>query len=283
MPHGAGRRELKAAQRLGLAALNDGTTNELTREQYQQLTGVSRSQAAYDLAELVETGLIERVGGGRSTRYRRRPRSQSSQRHWTNERIRAALADFCATRKTWPTAGEFKAAGHTDVYVAASRYGGIGFWASELGFPRAAHVEHRRPSRPLRPLLRWAPAGIAFAAVLFGVAGAMIQPRRHAPIRETAAAPGTRQFSAQTPPAPTRTKPARPRVRQRITHNAPPSRVPAEHPELVAQRVAASAVTPIQHATAQPSASSSGPAPLPAPAGGGESSPAPLPAPPGGS
>ena len=71
MPHRAGRRELKPAQRLGLAALNEGTTNELTREQYQQLTGVSRSQAAYDLAELVETGLIERVGGGRSTRYRR--------------------------------------------------------------------------------------------------------------------------------------------------------------------------------------------------------------------
>ena len=71
MPHRAGRRDLKPAQRLGLAALNEGTTNELTREQYQQLTGVSRSQAAYDLAELVETGLIERVGGGRSTRYRR--------------------------------------------------------------------------------------------------------------------------------------------------------------------------------------------------------------------
>ena len=75
MPHRAGRRDLKPAQRLGLAALNEGTTNELTREQYQQLTGVSRSQAAYDLAELVETGLIERVGGGRSTRYRRRPRA----------------------------------------------------------------------------------------------------------------------------------------------------------------------------------------------------------------
>jgi DNA-binding transcriptional ArsR family regulator len=281
MPHRAGRRELKPAQRLGLAALSEGTTNELTREQYQHLTGVSRSQAAYDLAELVETGLIERVGGGRSTRYRRRPRSQSSQRHWTNERIRAGLADFCATRTTWPTAGDFKAAGRADLYVAASRYGGIGVWASELGFSRTARVEQQRPARSLRPLLRWTPAGIAFAAVLFGVAGAVIQPRRPAPIREAAAAPDTPRVAAPTHLA--RTKPARPRARRTRTHSAPQSRVPAERRvELVAQRVAASTVSSVRHATARPSTAGSGPTPLPAPAAGG-SAPTPLPAPPGGS
>ena len=208
MPHRAGRRELKPAQRLGLAALNEGTTNELTREQYQQLTGVSRSQAAYDLAELVETGLIERVGGGRSTRYRRGPRSQSSQRHWTNERIQAGLVGFCANRTTWPTAGDFKAAGHADLYVAASRYGGIGFWASQLGFSRTAPVEPQRPARSIRPLLRWAPVGIALAAVLFGVAGAVTQPRRPAPIREAAAAPVTPRITAPTRPARTAPVPA---------------------------------------------------------------------------
>ena len=279
MPHRAGRKELKPAQRLGLAALNDGTTNELTREQYQQLTGVSRSQAAYDLAELVETGLIERVGGGRSTRYKRRPRSRSSQRHWTNERIRAGLADFCANQTTWPTAGDFKAAGHTDLYVAASRYGGIGFWASELGFSRTARVEHQRPARSIRPLLRWAPAAIAFAAVLLGVSGAVIEPRRPAPIRE-AAAPDTRRVTAHT------TRPhqaGRPRAaRQTSTHSALQSRGPSERQgQLVVQRVATSAVSPASRATAQPSTSGSGPAPLPAPAGGGDSAPTPLPAPPG--
>ena len=191
MPHRAGRKELKPAQRLGLAALNEGTTNELTREQYQQLTGVSRSQAAYDLAELVEAGHVERVGGGRSTRYKRPPRSQSSQRHWTNERIRAGLADFCANRTTWPTAGDFKAGGHTDLYVAASRYGGIGFWASELGFSRTERVEQQRPARSIRPLLRLAPAGIAVAALLFGVTGAVTEPRHPAPIRLAAATPDT--------------------------------------------------------------------------------------------
>jgi DNA-binding transcriptional ArsR family regulator len=282
MPHRAGRRELKPAQRLGLAALNEGTTNELTREQYQQLTGVSRSQAAYDLAELVETGLIERVGGGRSTRYRRRPRSQSSQRHWTNERIQAGLVGFCANRTTWPTAGDFKAAGHTDLYVAASRYGGIGFWASRLGFSRTEPVEPERPARSLRPLLRWAPVGIAFAAVLLGVAGAVTQPRRAAPIREAAAAPATPRLTAPTHPA--RTAPARPRARRTRTHNAPQSRVPAAHQsELVAQRVAVSTVSRAGQAAAQPSTSGSGPAPLPAPSGSGQSTPTPLPAPPEGS
>jgi DNA-binding transcriptional ArsR family regulator len=281
MPHRAGRRELKPAQRLGLAALNEGTTNELTREQYQQLTGVSRSQAAYDLAELVEAGLIERVGGGRSTRYRR-PRSLSSQRHWTNERIQAGLVSFCANRTTWPTAGDFKAAGHADLYVAASRYGGIGFWASQLGFSRTAPVEPKRPARSIRPLLRWAPVGIAFAAVLFGVTGAVTQPRRPAPIREAAAAPATPRVA--TPTRPTRTAPARPRARRTSTHTAAQSRVPAGHQgELVAQRVAVSAVSQVRQPTAQPSTSGSGPAPLPAPSSGGESTPAPLPAPPRGS
>lgn len=282
MPHRADRRELKPAQRLGLAALNEGTTNELTREQYQQLTGVSRSQAAYDLAELIEAGLIERVGGGRSTRYRRRPRSQSSQRHWTNERIQAGLVGFCANRTTWPTAGDFKAAGHTDLYVAASRYGGIGFWASQLGFSRTAPVEPQRPTRSIRPLLRWAPVGIGFAALLVSMAGAVTQPRRPAPIREAAAAPATPRVKAPRPPA--RTAPAPPRARRTSTHTAPQSRVSTGHQdELVAQRVAVSAVSPARQATAQLSASGSGPAPLPAPSGGGESTPTPLPSPPGGS
>ena len=112
MPHRAGRNELKPAQRAALAALNEGSAEELTRGEYQQLTGVSRSQAAYDLAELVDAGLLERLGGGRSTRYRRTRRSQPSHRRWTNERIRGALVEFCAGRTTWPSAGEFKAAGH---------------------------------------------------------------------------------------------------------------------------------------------------------------------------
>src|ERR687885_2451004 len=128
---------LKPAQRTALAALANGDAAELTRARYEELTGVSRSQAAYDLAELVEAGLLVRVGGGRATRYRLAQAGDSGRRRWTDERIRTELASFCANRTTWPSAAEFKAAGRSDLYVAASRYGGIRFWAAELGFPRA--------------------------------------------------------------------------------------------------------------------------------------------------
>jgi DNA-binding transcriptional ArsR family regulator len=288
MPHRAGRNELKPAQRVALAALNEETTEELTRGQYEQLTGVSRSQAAYDLAELVEGGLIERVGGGRSTRYRRPRRSQSSQRHWTNERIRGALVDFCAGRATWPSAGDFKAAGHADLYVAASRYGGIGFWASELGFSRSARAARppRRPVRSIRPLLRWAAAGTAFLAVLFGVAGAVLRPQHPTPTRDAAGKQDTRALAGDAVRAPTHTagtRPTKARAPQKSTRRAEPSirREPSGYPsELAVQKVSARVLSPARQEPTQPSTSSAAPAPLPAPAGGGQTAPAPLPAPP---
>ena len=128
--------QLKPAQQLVLDALERDDATQLTRSRYQELTGVSRSQAAYDLAELVEAGLLVRIGAGRATRYRLPP-ADHSRRRWTDGRIRAELSAFCEGRATWPSAAEFKAAGRSDLYVAASRYGGIGFWAAELGFPRS--------------------------------------------------------------------------------------------------------------------------------------------------
>jgi hypothetical protein len=65
-----GRLALEPAQETALAALERGTLSDLTRAAYEETTGVSRSQAAYDLAELVRLGLLERVGAGRATRYR---------------------------------------------------------------------------------------------------------------------------------------------------------------------------------------------------------------------
>jgi hypothetical protein len=65
-----GRLALKPAQETALAALERGTLSDLTRAAYEETTGVSRSRAASDLAELVRLGLLERVGAGRATRYR---------------------------------------------------------------------------------------------------------------------------------------------------------------------------------------------------------------------
>jgi DNA-binding transcriptional ArsR family regulator len=291
MPHRAGRNELKPAQRAAMAALNEGSAEELTRGEYQQLTGVSRSQAAYDLAELVEAGHVERLGGGRSTRYRRPRKAQPSHRHWTNERIRAALLEFCAGRTTWPSAGEFKAAGHTDLYVAASRYGGIRSWASELGFSGPARtVRRRRRSRSLRPHLTWAATAAAFVAVLLGVSGAVLQPHASAPTRKAAGAPSARNVvRALAPPSTVRAKPKPARTTRRSNHRAPVARsstpryrgviTSSPRRELASQTISAPAIsTPRQQPTAQSLPSAGGVAPLPSPGGGG-SAPSPLPSP----
>jgi DNA-binding transcriptional ArsR family regulator len=291
MPHRAGRNELKPAQRAALAALNEGSAEELTRGEYQQLTGVSRSQAAYDLAELVDAGLLERLGGGRSTRYRRTRRSQPSHRRWTNERIRAALVEFCADRTTWPSAGEFKAAGHTDLYVAASRYGGIRSWASDLGFSGPARTaSRRRRSRSLRPHLTWAATAAAFAAVLLGVSGAVVQPHASAPTREAAGAPSARNVvRALAPETTIRAKPktARPtrrsNQRARVARSSTPRYrgviTSSPRRELASQTISAPVIsTPRQQPAAQSLPSAGGVAPLPSP-GSGRSAPSPLPAP----
>ena len=174
MPRSA-RQEFKPAQRRALAALQNGHGTELTRGAYQEICGVSRSQAAYDLAELVEAGALERVGGGRSTRYVLVREPNSSRRHWTKDRIRSELVHFCASREAWPSAREFKAEGHTDLYVAASRYGGVAFWAAELGLPRAAR-RWETPSLPrLRLSLSWAMIGALGGALAVGAAVAVVQ------------------------------------------------------------------------------------------------------------
>ena len=62
--------ELKPAQQRVLGVLKSEGTSRLTRARYEELSGVGRSQAAYDLAELVEKGILERLGSGRASRYR---------------------------------------------------------------------------------------------------------------------------------------------------------------------------------------------------------------------
>lgn len=165
----AGSVALKPAQERVLAALQDEEYEEITRAEYEELGGVSRSQAAYDLADLVHSGLLERVGLGRSTRYRLAQTRTGRTRKWTEERIRAELESFCSGREEWPGASEFRRTGRGDLYLAASRYGGIDFWSSELGLREP--VEAPGPSLAHRLAL----VGVATAAVLVAVAaGSMV-------------------------------------------------------------------------------------------------------------
>ena len=55
---------------------------------------------------------------------------------WTEERIREELMAFCAGRDAWPGEREFLQSGQGPLYRAASRTGGIPYWAAQLGLPR---------------------------------------------------------------------------------------------------------------------------------------------------
>jgi hypothetical protein len=295
------RIELKPTQERVLASLGEDESGRLTRGRYEDLAGVSRSQAAYDLAELVEAGILERVGGGRATTYRlvRRVRAPG-QRHWTNERIHTALVDFCAGRKTWPTASEFKADGRSDLYVAASRYGGIGYWATALGFEQPSRAAVAQPPvRSWRPRLGWAAGGAAIAAALFAAAGTAVYLGRDAPARDAAAPRQTTSSSSVRQRAPAqfklnlrsrsvaaKAKPAG-QVRRHARSTSPSTRsesaASSSQAQLAVVRVSTPANSPVSTprqdvAQRTTSSGSAGPAPLPPPSGAG-TPPAPLPPP----
>jgi hypothetical protein len=281
----AARSELKATQQRVLTALEGDGTTRLTRGLYEEIAGVSRSQAAYDLAELVSAGILERVGGGRSTWYRLARTERSGQRHWTNERIRSALEQFCDGRDSWPSASEFKAAGHSDLYVAASRYGGISFWTNELGFSRPARTAASAPApapaprRRWRPRLGWAMGGVAFAAALFAAGGASFYAWHGAPADRAAshrATPALRSVDAFRGPSVQSTH--RAAVKKQPVHRAAVKRPASELAVQTSTAPARQAVSTHTSVRTQPASQPSGPVPLPSPVGTG-SGPGPLPPP----
>jgi hypothetical protein len=157
------RHVLKPAQERVLAEMFARPDGDFTRAGYEAVAYVSRSQAAYDLAELVKLGLVERLGSGRATRYRVARAHAGRRRKWTPERIRTELEAFCDELDGWPRASEFREAGRADLYLAASRYGGIDHWAEELGFVEADELEPAPESQA--PRRRRAFATLSFATV----------------------------------------------------------------------------------------------------------------------
>src|ERR671937_235684 len=254
LPHAAvGSIQLKPAQQRAVSALTADPASELTRGQYEQLAGVSRSQAAYDLAELVEVGLLDRVGNGRATRYRL-AREGGAQRHWTSDRIRTELEAFCAGRNAWPSAADFKAAGRGDLYVAASRYGGIGHWAEALGFERspqgASPAPEPEPS-PARAKLAWAGGGALVAlAVAVAVGAIVVTVTRHAAAPVAKARHGV--LSAQVKKRPVHR--ANPPAKKTAPSHARTVRRQRVRPSLTTRsRVTATHKAPTDSATQEPS------------------------------
>jgi hypothetical protein len=187
-------RVLKPAQERVLAEVGARPDEQFTRADYETLAHVSRSQAAYDLAELVKLGIVERLGSGRATRYRVSQASAGRRRKWTPERIRRELESFCDELGGWPRASEFKESGRGDLYLAASRYGGIDHWAEVLGYFEEDALEPsetepgagtREPRR--RPAL--AGAGLATLAALASLGLLLVGGDRPALDQVVAAAP----------------------------------------------------------------------------------------------
>jgi Fic family protein len=138
--------QLTRNQERAVAALTTGDRLEISRSEYESLTGLKPTQAKRDLANLAEAGVLRRVGTGPATRYRlaisTRPnggRSPSGpKRTWTDERILNELRAFLAGRSNWPSAREFREAGRMPLYQAASRRGGIERWVAELELERSS-------------------------------------------------------------------------------------------------------------------------------------------------
>jgi hypothetical protein len=243
----------------------------LTRSEYERTTGVGRSQAAYDLAELVSAGRLIRVGRGRSTRYLL-AHEPASQRRWTSDRIRRELEAFCRDRSAWPTASEFKTAGRGDLYVAASRYGGVAHWANELGLDRSGRMHGSRTARaPLRSRLAWGVAGALAAGVLASLAGVAVVVSNHfgASGNPGADLPAKLQSALRivyVPRPPTRAHATRPtaKANSRAQSAATQQKSLVSHPLQTVSTHMATATSETLAATASRSA---GPAPLPAPTG----------------
>ena len=278
-------------------ALESEPGASLTRGEYERLTGAGRSQAAYDLSELVSAGLFVRVGGGRSTRYVL-AHEPASQRRWTPDRIRRELGMFCSNRSAWPTASEFKTAGRGDLYVAASRYGGVAHWANELGLERIdrARGEATAARVPLRSRLAWGLAGALASGALAAAALTAVVATHHfgpgaktgarasigtQPPRRIVHGSSRRPHSASNPAA----EPRAPRVRGHATRPSTRSTSRAQStPAQETSRVSEPLQTVSEHTApttsetlAAVTARSGGAAPLPAPTGA--SAPSPLRAP----
>ena len=133
--------QLTPHQEKAVAELTTGARAFITRAEFEDLTGLRKTQAAAELGALVEAGVFRSVGQGFGRRYELAGRSSSAGRrgpapHWTEERVRAELQALTAEFGRFPTPVEFRSDGKWGLYLAASRLGGIRRWRSEIGVSR---------------------------------------------------------------------------------------------------------------------------------------------------
>jgi Fic family protein len=136
---GSGTTQLKTSQQRGLSALAVQGVREFTRRDYETAAALPRTSALEDLEDLVGRRVLRRLGRGAQTRYAFATASDDHRgrpRRWSPERIKEELETFCEGRTRWPAVADFKAAGQTALYLAITRYGGVEYWADQVGLQR---------------------------------------------------------------------------------------------------------------------------------------------------
>jgi Fic family protein len=132
---------LSATQQRALAALRSSGLREFSRREYEEASGLARTAASSEIAELIQHGILLARGASTATRYAfvapvpRRPGQARRGRkpRWTEGKIEAELRAFLEGRSSWPSARDFRAAGKADLYAAASRHGSIRRWRNLFG------------------------------------------------------------------------------------------------------------------------------------------------------
>jgi len=91
-------------------------------------------------------------------------RRQGGMRRWNDVTIRAALREFLAGRRTWPSQQEFRRAGRGGLSEALRHHGGSRRWAREMGVAPPPRVRGGVPAakpRSKRSTPRWSDERIA--------------------------------------------------------------------------------------------------------------------------
>jgi Fic family protein len=139
-PGGSAQLQLTPSQQRALTRLRIEGLREFKRGEYEHAAGVGRTTAITDLQTLVRHGVLRVRGQGPSTRYALPGALQPENserpgrpRRWTDALIERELRTYLDDHVDWPRPAEFYAAGRSDLYMAASRHGGIARWRQILG------------------------------------------------------------------------------------------------------------------------------------------------------
>jgi Fic family protein len=149
------RAQLKPSQQDALSGFRVRGISEFRRADYESAARVPKATAVRELNELIDIGLLRRVGEGSSRRYQLVGAAQANPwagrgggrpKTWTDDRIETELRELVGNRTRFPARKEFEAAGLGGLYLAVVRNGGTRRWAAVLGLDAPKRGRRREPS-----------------------------------------------------------------------------------------------------------------------------------------